>query len=60
VPHEGGQVVDRPVQPGFAPPARGAQRAFGVAHHRGGIADGLFGDPGQLRINAPTISGRSS
>jgi hypothetical protein len=45
---EGVQTVDRPVQPAFAVPGRGAQRPSGVADHCGGFDDGRFGDPGQL------------
>lgn len=42
------EVVDRPVLPASALPSRSAQRASGVAQHRGRLPHGLFGDPGQF------------
>lgn len=47
-PHQSVQVVDRPVQLGFALPGRAAQRASGVMQHCGGLTQGRRGDAGQL------------
>ncbi len=45
-------VVDRPAQLAFALPGRRAQRAFGVADHRGGLAHRVLGEVGQFTGDA--------